>query len=67
MLALWTVGKEEEKSYIPETSKLQQQTKTVNKELISKFLSGRRIDEKVSEYFSAPNTSMVEEPAIGFY
>ena len=43
-------GKKKKKSYIPEPSKITaiSKPKTVNKELISKFLSGRKIDlEKV--------------------
>ena len=65
-------GKKKKKSYIPETSKITaiSKPKTVNKELISKFLSGRKIDlDKVSEFNIVSGTKYFngggELPAIG--
>ena len=66
-------GKKKKKSYIPEPSKITaiSKPKTVNKELISKFLSGRKIDlEKVGEFNIVSGTKYFngggELPAIGF-
>ena len=66
-------GKKKKKSYIPEPSKITaiSKPKTVNKELISKFLSGRKIDlEKVAEFNIVSGTKYFngggELPAIGF-
>ena len=66
-------GKKKKKSYIPEPSKITaiSKPKTVNKELISKFLSGRKIDlDKVAEFNIVSGTKYFngggELPAIGF-
>ena len=66
-------GKKKKKSYITEPSKITaiSKPKTVNKELISKFLSGRKIDlEKVGEFNIVSGTKYFngggELPAIGF-
>jgi len=66
-------GKQKKKSYIPEPSKITviSKPKTVNKELISTFLSGRGIDlDAVSGFNIVSGTKYFngsgDQPAIGF-